>query len=497
MELTRKLPLAISSYVPAAAGAAAFSLYYISCPPGVGVWDTAEFQTVVWIAGIPHPTGFPAFLITGWLFTHLLPFGNPAWRLSIMAAFATALACGVLVASLRRFGVGHAVALITGALFAVSEVIWIHATRAAVESLVLLFGSLAVANAIVWVHERRQRALVSSSLFLGLAIATHPVALWYIPGFLVLAAAGIRKDAIPWRTLGHGALAALGALSLYAYLPIRSAVIVAKKLDPTTSLGLPPGQQLWNAGNPSTLPNFIAFISGSVYNPASGFHGFYDFSSYPHFFARLEDIVLGQYGAASLTFAIVGITVLLRSWPLLIGLFLMAFFPIPFSMEYSALADAAKYYLVTLWITAWFIGVGTHTLARETPAELASIPALILAIFIGVTFQAQSTSRFAQRFDTNGEAVIETTLLHTEENAIINGQWSYITPIGYAKYVEGRLGDRIPVPVAEKNELLAWSHTRPVYWIGPPDMTIQSIPGAVVTLLPNTWPPLYRVAPAH
>jgi hypothetical protein len=263
------------------------------------------------------------------------------------------------------------------------------------------------------------------------------------------------------------------------------------------SLGLQPGQQLWNAGNPSTLPNFIAFISGNVYNPATGFHGIYDFSSYPRFFIRLEELVLAQDGTIALTFAIVGIAVLLRSWPLLIGLFLMAFFPIPFSMEYSALADAAKYYLVTLWIIAWFIGVGTHALAREAPASLTGIPTLVLAMFIGVTFQAQSTLRFAQRFDTNGETVIQTALAHTEENAIINGQWSYITPIGYAKYVEGRLGDRIPVPVAEKSELLAWSRTRPVYWIGPPDTTLQSIPGAAVTLLPDTWPPLYRVTPAR
>ena len=35
--------------------------------PGVGFWDTAEFQAVPPLLGTLHPTGFPAYAILGWL----------------------------------------------------------------------------------------------------------------------------------------------------------------------------------------------------------------------------------------------------------------------------------------------------------------------------------------------------------------------------------------------------------------------------------------------
>ena len=40
--------------------AAAFAAYAYSAPLGPGTWDTAELQTVPYILGIAHPTGFPA-----------------------------------------------------------------------------------------------------------------------------------------------------------------------------------------------------------------------------------------------------------------------------------------------------------------------------------------------------------------------------------------------------------------------------------------------------
>ena len=35
--------------------------------PGVAFWDTGEFQAVRPLLGTAHPTGFPAYVILGWL----------------------------------------------------------------------------------------------------------------------------------------------------------------------------------------------------------------------------------------------------------------------------------------------------------------------------------------------------------------------------------------------------------------------------------------------
>ena len=38
--------------------------------PGVGFWDTGEFQTVLPILGTAHPTGYPTYVLLGWARQH-------------------------------------------------------------------------------------------------------------------------------------------------------------------------------------------------------------------------------------------------------------------------------------------------------------------------------------------------------------------------------------------------------------------------------------------
>ena len=52
---------------PLAVAAAAFVLCRMALLPGVGLWDTAEFQAVGPLLGTAHPTGFPSYVILGWL----------------------------------------------------------------------------------------------------------------------------------------------------------------------------------------------------------------------------------------------------------------------------------------------------------------------------------------------------------------------------------------------------------------------------------------------
>ena len=55
--------------------------------PGVGFWDTAELQAVAPLMGTAHPTGFPTYVLLGWLANLVLtPFGEPAFRMNLFAA---------------------------------------------------------------------------------------------------------------------------------------------------------------------------------------------------------------------------------------------------------------------------------------------------------------------------------------------------------------------------------------------------------------------------
>ncbi len=67
-------------------------LYIYSLSPFVQFSDAGEMQTVPYILGIAHPVGSPLFTMIGFLFSHFIPIGTVAWRISLMCAIAMIIA---------------------------------------------------------------------------------------------------------------------------------------------------------------------------------------------------------------------------------------------------------------------------------------------------------------------------------------------------------------------------------------------------------------------
>ena len=85
---TRLLPAVLVALV-------AFAAAWLAVMPGVAFWDTGELQAVAPLMGTAHPTGFPTYVLLGWLASVLLqPFGEPAFRMNIFSAICLAVAAG-------------------------------------------------------------------------------------------------------------------------------------------------------------------------------------------------------------------------------------------------------------------------------------------------------------------------------------------------------------------------------------------------------------------
>ena len=69
--------------------ALALLVYLRTLLPGVSVGDWAESQSIPARLGIPHPTGYPLFVLAGKLFS-LLPVGSVAYRAGLLSALAAA-----------------------------------------------------------------------------------------------------------------------------------------------------------------------------------------------------------------------------------------------------------------------------------------------------------------------------------------------------------------------------------------------------------------------
>ena len=157
--------------------------------------DGGDLITAAYTLGIPHPSGYPTYVILSKLFS-LLPLDGPiAYRFNLFSAVTIATAAGFITATMHHLSFlqrqesitppapsrEQAVSIATGLIFAFSSLIWSQATITEVYGLNLMFLS-----ALLWALWGKQPFWITG-LLLGLSITTHltsvlmlPFALWIV-----------------------------------------------------------------------------------------------------------------------------------------------------------------------------------------------------------------------------------------------------------------------------------------------------------------------------
>ncbi len=223
--------------------AVCFTFYALTAAPTVTGEDAGELAAAAATLGVPHPPGYPLYVLAGKLAVTLLPFGEPAYRLNLLSGFFMALAAALLYLLCSRIGAEKLPAASAALLAAFSGTVWSQATITEVYALsafvflLLLHGCLSFLKA-----PSLPNLLVVSYLF-GLSLTAHPSLVLIGPALLVLVL--LRRAALllrPAAVLSSAAFFLLG-LSLYLYLPLRS-------------LADPPMD--W--GNPETLSGFLSHL---------------------------------------------------------------------------------------------------------------------------------------------------------------------------------------------------------------------------------------------
>ena len=99
--------------------------------PGVGYWDTGEFQTVLPIMGTAHPTGYPTYVLLGLVGEHPPDTARRAGLPdNVLSLLCVAVAAGAHRASRPRLtGRRTLIAIAAGIGLALDAVVWRHATR--------------------------------------------------------------------------------------------------------------------------------------------------------------------------------------------------------------------------------------------------------------------------------------------------------------------------------------------------------------------------------
>lgn len=217
---------------------AALGLYLLTVAPtlswgwrGIGV-DGGDLLASAYTLGVPHPSGYPTFMLLLKAFGTLVPVGDFAFRGNLLSALLAAATAGFLYWFVYRISskldtelplmVRAVVASFAAFTFATAPLFWSQAVITEVYTLNTFFvGALCVQASYLTDRNRdRVRLMVITGLTLGMGLGNHLTLLAVaVPlGFWVIVRGSISRSSGVNFIIGL-----LVGLSVYIYLPIRAA----------------------------------------------------------------------------------------------------------------------------------------------------------------------------------------------------------------------------------------------------------------------------------
>lgn len=468
-------------------------VYLASLPQSVSAWDIAEMQTAPYVLGIPHPTGFPFFILSGWLFSHLFAFGNVAWRMNVFSALTTAGTSGLLYLTSRGLGATRTGALFGALLYAAGDYVWKKAMGPDVHVLTVFCTAAALFFLARYLRSDEPRELWCAAAAVGFGLATHPNALWTIPA-LAFAFLTSRKRSLGIALAASGAL--LAPLLLYLYMPIRSSFVAAAGLDLHAGLPNIPGgtgsSLIWDTNATRTFPGFVREILGSGSGAGGTLTSILHLEKYPEYASYWWSNALPEIGLLAMVLAVLGLVALWQSnRRATVLLLLAAFCPVPFAFSYGYNeSDSERYLLASFAVTAVFASFAPQLRVRFV--RHAPLSLLLAAALLFTTGQLAYANRgeFVSSAQENYDSVIEQIRTETPPDAIIFCSWSVATTLAYGEDIEGVLGRRIILQIGPDSavaEIPAWRRLHRIFvysdWILGPE--VPRLPAQWVTETPT------------
>lgn len=439
--------------------------------PGVGFWDTGEFQTVLPILGTAHPTGYPTYVLLGFLGNILLtPIGEPAFRVTVLSLLAVATAAGATVVLVRRLTGSTIIGMATGLGLATTPVIWLNATRADPHPIHLMLVALLLVALVRWEQGRKalargeltqaqaDRRLVLAAVIFGLAEGNHSLTLLLAPPIalyvLSVEPGVLQRPLFVAACLGAALLA---MVLVFLELPIRGGLIPAPLVY----------------GRPGTWDGFWYIVFAQQFQGSVGDV----LADLPHKLDKLVALANAQLGPLAI---VAPAALVVAAWKaprytLLTGSALVL--TVLFNQAYAN-ADIERYYLgPVLWVWTW-IGILAAEAARLLAAAAARIgsalgsrggsgfgsrsrsatldtgavrpaglmaAAIVAVMMLVPTFQALDVRR--AKADRSGDTGAREWLAEVlpasvvAQDALLVSWWSTSTPLWYAQKVEGQRPD--------------------------------------------------------
>jgi hypothetical protein len=451
---------------PLLVGVVAFIAARLAMMPGVGFWDTAELQVVAPVLGTAHPTGFPTYVILGWIANALLtPFGEPAFRMNLFAGLSIAVAAAFTVDLVRSLTRSTVIGIMAGLGLALTGIVWNVGTHAEAHALHLALVAILLRLLVAWEESGRDRTLVGAAVVFGLAAGNHSLTLLLAPPVALYVVAVDREILRRPRSILACVGAAIVTLALvYLELPLRAGPLRAPLVY----------------GRPDTWDGFWYIAAaeqfqGALVGPLQDLP------------AKLSDLVartVDAFGPLAIFLPLAFLVTAIRRphYALLTGsaVGITCFFAASYV---NAMID--RYYVVPALMAWTWLAVFAEGVARMAGSgvdadgrrRLQPVVALVLAVVLLVPTAIELDDRYVavdRSQDTLAGAWVDHALSVMKPDAVIVSWWSYSTTLWYAQVIEGRRKDidiiddrtRLDRDIGDVYDVIdRYLPTRPVYVI--------------------------------
>ena len=440
-------------------------LYLRTLAPGVLGGDSGEFQFAAWLGGFAHPTGYPLYLLLGYLWTHLLPIADAAWRMNAFSALWGAVAVGLLyLLALRMLqmtvpagwpiAISRLLALLAAAIFAVTPTLWSQAVVAEVYALNAALIIAILLALVTWAARGRMSALYLAAFLFGLSLAHHRTTLLWIPAIATSVWLANRQQDVAQRlTLSPRHLVILSLLVLAPLLLYLTIPLTAPQ-TPYVHVQVGPNQTL-DLYKP-TLDGFLNYVTGREFES--------EFRAPADALGRVVPslrLLAAEVTWIGVLLGVIGLIWLARRSRPLLALTGLGFLTLFVFNLFYGIGDIAVYYiplyaLWALWIACGVAGIiAVIEAAMSRRAERTNLPIsqstnlliylfpCLLAFLLPLYLLLTNFAPADQSRNTAARAFWEATLAQPiPQNAIlVTNDRDEMMPLWYMQYVEGRRPD--------------------------------------------------------
>ena len=195
-------------------------LYLQTLAPTVYNLDSAELTTAAATLGITRATGYPLYILIGFLFSKI-PIFNVGYRINLLSAVCGALTILFVERILTILKINGRVKLPAVFLLATANYFWYLSSIAEVYTLNTALMALFLWRLLIWAETPTQKNLMLAGLALGLNFSHHGSSILLIPAIISFLFFKIYRRPNKGMTLLIFISSTLAPLLFYLYLPIR------------------------------------------------------------------------------------------------------------------------------------------------------------------------------------------------------------------------------------------------------------------------------------